>query len=242
MSLNPDTQAPESPPTYTESELTNDIWEPTILVLNKTTIHRESTNSPALYRLSRAVSAITAVTKVVELERIEHTVKTKLASNDLEPVVKPRSHHIYNLRYWRRPTGLGALMVGWTVPDIRIQSVSRSGTLGHLGLKRPRFQQKTELKVYPMDISGDVVSWLPSSSKNTKPVFQIKQKDGKNTWKDGDNRVIATEDLDGEDQHKLIITVSLHQEIVDALVALWCARIWQHSNQNIDEGLDSGKL
>jgi len=93
-----------------------------------------------------------------------------------------------------------------------------------------------------MDISGDIVSWLPSSSKNTKPVFQIQQKDGKSTWKDGDNRVIATEDLDGEDQHKLIITVSLHQEIVDALVALWCALIWQHSNQNIDEGLDGGKL
>jgi len=242
MSLNPDTQAPESPPTYTESGLTNDVWEPTILVLNKTTIHRESTTSPALYRLSRAVSAITAATKIVEFERIEHTVKTKLASNDLEPVVKPRSRHIYNLRYWRRPTGLSALIVGWTVPDIRIQSVSRSGTLGHLGLKRPRFQQKTELKVYPMDISGDVVSWLPSSSKNTKPVFQIQRKDGKSTWKDGDNRVIATEDLDGEDQHKLIITVSLHQEIVDALVALWCALIWQHSNQNIDEGLDGGKL
>jgi hypothetical protein len=82
--------APEEPPAYDEPA--NKVWEPIILVLADTTIHAESTDSMPLYRLSRAVAVLTASTQEDEFERVERTVKTR----DEEPVVKPRSRHIYN--------------------------------------------------------------------------------------------------------------------------------------------------
>ncbi|PVH95304.1 hypothetical protein DM02DRAFT_618000 [Periconia macrospinosa] len=227
----------ENPPAYKEP--TNEVWEPAILILADTTIYAESTDSAPLYRLSRAVATLTASTKEVEFERVEHTVEAKFD----EPVVKPRSRHIYTLKYMTKvPGGLGARVDGWESPNVFIQSVSRR-TMGHLGVKRSRFRPQKGLKVLPIDVSGKDSSFgsLPSFDKYAKPLFQIQPKDdGANVWTDGDGKALAVEDR-GEGQDKLIITASLHRETVDALVALWCGRIWQCSDENADpleEGLD----
>jgi hypothetical protein len=231
MSLN--FNDPERPPAYGEHN--SDVWEPIILILADTTIHAESIDSAPLYRLSRAVAVITKATKEVEFERVERSVRTE---SD-EPVVKPRSRHIYDLQYKSR-------LNGWDAPNVFIQSVSRR-TLGHFGVKRSRLSAKKGLKVLPIDMSGKTngVRGLPLFNKEAKPLFQIQPTgDRKSEWTDGDGNAIAVEDW-SEDQHKLIITASLHRDTIDALVALWCARIWQYSDEHterIHEGMEGGKF
>jgi hypothetical protein len=87
-----DSTSPKSPPPY--DEVVNELWDPTFLVLSDLSIHAESVDAAPLYQLNRAVATITQATKQVEFERIERKIKT----NAEEPVVKPRSRHIYNLK------------------------------------------------------------------------------------------------------------------------------------------------
>lgn len=231
----------EGPPAY--DELDNEVWEPTTLSLVGTTIHAGSTDSVPLYRLSRAVAMLTTSTEKVDFERIEHTVKTQ---SD-EPVITPRSRHIYTLKYMTKvPGGLGARVNGWDSPNVYTQSVSRR-TLGHLGIKRSRFLPKKELQVLPIDSSGKNSSFgsLPSFVKDAQPLFRIQPKDkGADVWQDSNGKVVAVQDH-SESQHKLAIMTSLPRETIDAIAALWCGRIWQKSDENskpLDEGLDGGKF
>ena len=200
-----DYTSPENPPSYDDDD--DELWEPTILVLADLTVHAESVDSAPLYRLNRAVASITQSTKQVEFERVERTVK---GSTD-EPVVRPRSRHIYNLKYMRNPPGSLEPMPSES-PQAYIQAASRQVTISSVGLKKPR--------------------------------FQIQEKDGKDQWTDSDGNAVAVEDH-GDGQHRFIITASLHRDTIDALVALWCCRIWQHSAEHaksLDEGMDGGEF
>jgi hypothetical protein len=234
--MSPDSGSLEDPPTY--SNITNEIWEPTILVLAETCIHAESVDSAPLYQLNRAVARITRATAQVEFERVERTVKM----SDYEPVVKPRSRHIYNLHMVNGVPG-GLEQIPSHSPRCYIESVSRR-TIGSIGIKKSHF--RSHWMVLPIDVSGNNSKYasLPTFIKDTKPIFQIQQKNGKNEWTDGEGKAVAVED-DGDDQHRLIITTSLHRDSIDVLVALWCCRIWQYSDEHTErlkEGMEGGKF
>lgn len=102
------------------------------------------------------------------------------------------------------------------------------------------------MKVVPIEMSkGGSNYGLPTFKKDAKPLFQIQPKENGAEWMDGDGKAIAVEDRSDEGQHKLIITASLHRETVDALVALWCGRVWQYSAENkeaLHEGMEGGKF
>lgn len=97
-----------------------------------------------------------------------------------------------------------------------------------------------------IDFSKKGSNWgLPSFVKDAKPKFEIQPKDdGAGEWTDGDGKPVAVEDRrDG--QHKLVITKALPRDTVDVLVALWCGRVWQYSDENtkpVDEGLEGGEF
>lgn len=229
-------------PSYTESTHDVDkIWDPTILVLGGLSIHAESVHTPALYHISRAVAVITGSTKQVEFERVELVVR----DGTEEPVVKPRSRHIYNLKYVAQiPGGIGSPEAVGS-PATYIQSVSRR-TLGSIGIKRPTKHSRAKAKALPIDVSGKHSAYasLPSFIKNASPIFEMSEDKSKNEWTDKNGNAIAVEDWD-DGQHKLIITASLPQSSVDAMVALWCCRIWQISAESapvLDEGMERGKL
>jgi len=232
-----DSTSPESPPSY--NDIDNELWEPTILVLAGVTVHAESGDSAPLYILNRAVASITQSTERVEFERVERTIK---GSTD-KPVVKPRSRHIYNLVYMKGPPG-GLEFMPSESPHAYVQAVSRRVRIGSVGLKKTRFRSR--VTALPIDTSGKNSKYagLPSFHKDTKPLFQIQQKDGKNQWTDSDGNAVAVEDH-GDGQHRFIITASLKRHTIDALVALWCCRIWQHSAENakgLDEGMEGGEF
>jgi hypothetical protein len=235
-----DSRLSEDPPTYDDQE--NEMLHPVAFIIAGTNILAESTDSVPLYSLSRAVAMLTTSTAEVAFERIERQIKV---TSD-EPMIKTRARHIYTLKYITTiPGGLGARVHGWESPNVYIQSVSRR-TLGHLGIKRSRFLPKTSLKVLPLDMSGDKIGFgLPSFLTDTGPIFHIQiRSDGTSIWKDKDNAMIAVQHLI-EGQHKLITTTSLPRQTVDALVALWCGRVWQYSDESttpLHEGLNGGEL
>jgi hypothetical protein len=92
----------------------------------------------------------------------------------------------------------------------------------------------------PVEVSG-----LPRFVKDAQPLFRIRRdEDGKYRWEDGEGNGVAVED-EGDGQHRLLIGVSLCRQRVDALVALWCCRLWKVAAENspaVDGGLDGGMV
>jgi hypothetical protein len=169
----------------------------------------------------------------VEFQRVQYTVKTTSGG---EPTVKPRDRHIYNLKHNHTvPGGLQS----WPSesPNFFIQSVSSTTKeVGTLGLKRSRFPGRKQWKALPVDLSGKHSKndyGLPTFVKNAEPLFEINHKEAVYEWTDGEGKAVAVED-EGEDTHRLIVTASLPRKTLDALVALWCCRMWQHSADNTE--------
>jgi hypothetical protein len=229
----------EQPPSYvdaTDNDV-NEILQPTILVLAGQSIHAESAASAPLYQLDRGIASLGHATQQVEFERVDRTIKT---SSDGEPSIKPRARHIYNLKHQKNSPG-GIEPLPSYSPHYFIKSVSRK-TLGDVGIKKSHF--RSQWKALSIDALGKQNDrGIPQFIKDNKPLFEIHQKNDRYEWTDADGNAIAVED-EGEDQHRLVITASLHRETMDALVALWCCRIWQYSADHEErphEGLERGK-
>jgi hypothetical protein len=174
----------------------------------------------------------------VEFERVERTIKTSGG----EPAVKPRSRHIYNLKYAKdAPGGLESLPSD--SPHYYIQAVSRR-TVGNVGLKKARLW--TRWRALPLDISGKNSSYgIPRFIDGVQPLFKITPRHGGGyEWVDGYGTAVAVEDV-GEGQHRLIVTASLRRDSMDMLVALWCCRVWHYSvehSERVHQGLEGGKF
>jgi hypothetical protein len=207
MSLN---DGSESPPLY--DDVVNEICQPTILVLAAQSIHPESADSAPLYQLSLAVESLTPVTSQVEFRRVERSVKTRTG----EPTVKAWTRHIYNLRYGRKSS------------YCYIQAVSRR-TVGSVGLKKSLL--RSHWTALPMEVSSKNSGC--GFVKDAQPLFNTTFKGGRYEWTDGDGNAVAVED-DGEDQHRILVTASLRQDSMDALVALWCYRIGAYSAKHTE--------
>jgi hypothetical protein len=206
----------ESPPPYDDAM--DEICQPTILVPAAQSVHTESADSAPLYQLSLAVESLTPVTSEVEFQRVERTVRMTAG----QPTVKPRTRHIYNLRYLKNTPGV----VPSDSPHCYIQAVSRR-TVGSVGLKKSLLQsQWTALPVEISSESGDY--GLSHFVKDAQPLFKLTLKGGRHEWTDGEGNAVAVED-EGEDQHRIIVTASLRQDRMDALVALWCCRVGWYS-------------
>ncbi|KAK3935256.1 hypothetical protein QBC46DRAFT_54906 [Diplogelasinospora grovesii] len=218
--------APESPPSYNRyPDDANDTWQPTIFVLNKKSIHAESADSPPLYKLSVGCSEFgltQAVTSQVELElkRLERTALTSKTTG--ETTISTRQRHIYNLNQIKDACG------GLDTPLYFIQATTSEFTLGDIGLKKLSSLYLRGWKALPVEVSGN----LRPSFKDGSPLFNISQRgdDGRRyEWADAVGKPIAVQEVEGEDQHRLVVTVTLQRELMDALIALWCCRVWQSS-------------
>ncbi|KAG8166014.1 hypothetical protein KVR01_004566 [Diaporthe batatas] len=220
----------DGPPQY---DAVVDVCEPTILILAGQSIHAESADSAPLYQLNRGIATLTHTSHNVELQRVQYSVKTTPGG---EPAVKPRDRHIYNLRHEHKVPG-GYDSWPSESPNFYIEPVSSTTKeAGTLGLKRSRFPGRKHWTVLRVDKSGKHSKkdlGLPTFYRNTKPVFEIDHKKGGYEWTDGEGKAVAIED-EGEDTHRLIVTASLPRKTLDALVAMWCCRMWQYSADNTE--------
>ncbi|KAF2746595.1 hypothetical protein M011DRAFT_468301 [Sporormia fimetaria CBS 119925] len=229
----------DNPPAYNEPP--NTTLEPTTFLLSETNILTETPNPTPLYTLSRAVARLTKATKEVEFSRIEHTV----TSPSDEPQDKPRARHIYNLKYMVEvPGGLGAKVNGSTSPVLFLHSMSRRNLYSHVGIRRSRLHPyKKEMQVLPIELSEGENWGLPKFKKDAKPIFTIRTGDEGAEWMDGNGRVVAVEERSEEKEYRFVMMVELERGIVDVLVALWCARVWQGADEGrekVGEGIDEG--
>lgn len=230
----------DTPPLYDEVV---DVCQPTILILAGQSIHAESADSAPLYQLNRGIATLTHATQNVEFQRVQYSVKTRSGG---EPAVKPRERHVYNLKHNHKvPGGLES----WPSesPQYYIESVSSTTReAGTLGLKKSRFPGRKQWRVLSVDLTGKNSKYdygLPTFITDAKPVFEINHKKAGYEWTDGEGKAVAVED-EGEDTHRLIVTASLPRNTLDALVALWCCRMWQYSadnTQGIHHGMEGRK-
>lgn len=231
---------PDQPPPYDDPE-ENDVnktLQPTIYVLSGQSIHAESADAAPLYQLNRGVAKLTYATSEVELKRVDRAVKTDGYG---EPTIRPRARHIYDLRYIKGIFGTPQSLPSDS-PPFFVQAISRK-ELGHFALKKSHM--RSHWKALPVDPTGKSSRYkLPAFRKDASTIFEIRRKNGRYEWTNPNGDAIAFED-GGEDQHRLIVTTPLPRETVDALVALWCSRLWQYSAENeepIYSGMDGGKF
>lgn len=206
---------------------------PQILVLNGQTIHSASPNSDVLYSLSRGIASLGHATSQVTLERV--------VARDGDPASKPRPQHMYNLKHLTKAPG-GLAKLPSDTPHYYIEKVS-SMALGSYGLQKSPF--RSQWKSLPLDTSGKQSEYkLAKYVKDSDPIFQFaKAKDMyamKNvySWDDASGGSVAVSSID-DTQHQLRITTELPNEMLDALVGLWCCHLWQQSadtKEPINEG------
>jgi len=215
-----ETHTTASPPSYTEavSDAADDL-QPVILVLAGQSIHAESDQTVHLYEVNRGIAHLGPSTSVVEFARIERS------SSAGGPRAKQRSRHIYNLHHVQSPT---------RVPSARraeyfIQAVAAPARrLGHLGLKQARTLADDRWTALPVDMKGWTELDRPPFVADAGAVFEAQLRQGGCKWVDGDGRDVAME-YDSDRERRLLVTASLQRETLDALVALWCCRVWQGS-------------
>lgn len=228
----------EDPPSYEDvaNGDSNEMMQPTILILAGQTIHAESADSAPLYRVNRGVASLTRATVEVEFERLERRIRDENG----EPVMRQRSRQIYDLLQARHPLGPRQDMP-LESPRYYIKAASKR-TGGNLGLKKSLF--RNHWKSLPVDVTGkNSMFALPQFIKDEKPMFETRLKGDRYEWTDGEGNAIAVEDM-ADDQHRLIITAPMPRYTMDALVAMWCCRLWEYSAAHapkIHEGMEGGK-
>lgn len=219
----------ENPPPYEESPeddaLADPILEPAIFVLTGQTIHVETVDSPPAYELSRGVASLTKSTVKVTFERFDKIIGSSTAADGRIPTVKRRRRHLYDLRRTAKMPRIG-LSRGrhkYDAPEYYLHSVSRR-TLGHIGLQK--FSNggfSAGFSAVPVYIAASQARWADWRP----PLFRLQRKADKSEWISvNDETTVAVEDTEDNEQ-RLIFMRALPRREVDALVALWCCRIWQ---------------
>lgn len=126
-------------------------------------------------------------------------------------------------------------------PPVFVKTASRR-SLGSFAFEKSLLRLRW--KALPVDISGkSSKANLTAYAKVGKPLFEVRLKNGAYEWADAEGNAIAVGD-EGEEQQRLLVTVELQRETVDALVALWYCRLWQYSAENeapLYSGSDYGK-
>ncbi|RYC61993.1 hypothetical protein CHU98_g4233, partial [Xylaria longipes] len=181
--------------------------------------------------LDRAIALLSRVTAKVTLERVDRIVCT---SSDNEPSLRDHRRHVFTLeRSWTVYNSLPS-----NCPHFFARAVSKRA-LGHFGLKKARLL--CAFTALPLDIAGKSNKLgLPGFANDAQPLFKLRRRDGRWEWADKNGNAVAVED-EGDDTHRMIVTAQLPRTTLDALVALWCCRLWEYSadyTEEVQQGID----
>lgn len=206
-----------SAPSYAEavSDAADDVLQPAILVLDGQSIHAESDPTVHLYEVNRGIAHLGPATSIVEFARMERSAGS----------AKQRSRHIYNLHHQQPPLRVPSAQRA----EYFIQAVAAPARrLGHLGLKEARALGAEYWSALPVDMKGWAELDRPPFVADAAPVLEAHHRQGAWKWIDSEGHDVAME-YDSDQEHRLLVTASLQRETLDALVALWCCRVWQQS-------------
>jgi hypothetical protein len=229
----------------------DEMQDPAILIVSGQSIFAESVNSPELYRLNRGITSLSYATSNVEMARIERTVRQK--SDD--PTIKQRERHIYNISNAMQGMRSQILTMAAGIPRIYASPVSSRNTLGKPLAFRRRVPGLSSLRKRmgssssSSSSSSRVVEWQAVSLKRAADsnvprffnddegggdvLFEVRRLDKKEDrveWVDCEGNAAAFEE--GERRRvepTIVVTKAMRRVELDALVALWCCRLWERS-------------
>jgi len=205
-----------SPPSYAEavSHTVDDLPQPVILVLDNQSIYAESSPTIKLYEVNRGIARLGRATLNVKFSRIERSAGS----------TNQRSRHIYDLHH--TPTLVRIPSTQYAEYFIEFLAAP-ARRLGHLGFKTGHGVPE-DWTALPVDMKGWSELHNPPFVAGAAPVFEAHHRSGVCKWMGGNGHDVAVE-YDSDPQHRLLVTASLQRETRDALVALWCCRLWQQS-------------
>lgn len=222
------------PPAYEEEDgdKPSDMIEPLLLSFTNKVIARlpqtlQDDEPLEMYTLSWDFLHNPRYGRDVDLQRVVRTLKTTSAG---DPKVRLRERLAYAIRCLSEPTVAAELSTIVNTPRAWVSKASRSA-MGSFGLKpaslwrkKGAFKAVKLMKGTPKAVGQVGLEQPPVFDKGEKkPLFEI-SKDG--VWTDADGQVLARAE-DGEGSEKRLITnVHMRRDVLDALVALWCCRIW----------------
>ncbi|KAI1079650.1 hypothetical protein F5B20DRAFT_543067 [Whalleya microplaca] len=231
MATNSNSQSRKNWPPYEDAdeEPWRDVVEPTKLVLAGQSVYAEADESTPLYVMNQDVTTLTHKSPTVTFERVElDTVEDE--SIDSEDFTKQRNRHLFYLAHpaeAHRRAELGA--------SYYITSVSRQ-TVGNVKLEKPTKSLPFQKPEFRALLSENRSAWdSPLFDKDTETLLfdaRPRWKRGRYEWLDSSGKVVAFEDDAKDGRCKLVVTIPLQRESRDALVALWCLRLWHDSAQS----------
>ncbi|KAJ9165553.1 hypothetical protein NKR19_g272 [Coniochaeta hoffmannii] len=193
----------------------DDLLQPVILVLDGQSIYAESDPTINLYEVNRGITSLGRATLNVKFTRIDRS-----AGN-----ANPRPKHIYDLHH--TPSLVRVPSTHAAEYFIEALAAPARRLLGHLGFRTTHGIPK-DWAALPVDMRGWSELHYPPFVAGAAPVFEAHHREGVCRWTDGDGRDVAVE-YDSDRQCRLLVTAPLPRETRDALVALWCCRLWQQS-------------
>lgn len=214
---------PSSPGHRTAYQAASDIVQPGIFVLSGQQIYATSNPTLSLYELNRGITNLGHATSVIEFSRVEQ----RKGSSDSPHVTRRVPRHIYNLHHFRS----SSLSNPSQYADCFVKAVAApSRRLGHLGLKTPRglTSPVAHWTAAPIDMKTSTEWSRPRFIADVAGLWEAQYKKGVCKWNDMAGNDVAIEyETEHMQQPQLVITAALERGHLDALVALWCCRVWQ---------------
>lgn len=186
--------------------MVDEVLQPEVLTLHRESITSDAAPDEERYKLSHCV----AFTLPREKKGTTYDQRIKLQSSrgHLFFLVRPHPH---------KPTGTWHIMSKWPEEEEDHQIVLQASKEQFTALLRAEVVHTTVPSSHPEDDHDILLTMKPRWLSTTE--FN---------YLDGDGRQLACEERDGH-EYKLIVTVEMSRGLRDALVALWCLRVWRET-------------
>lgn len=218
---------PDLPPPYEEDDgdKPGDMVEPLLLSFTNKSIASlplAAGEEPIeMYTLSWDFMHNPKYTRDVSLHRIVRSLRM-ISSGD--PKVKLRERPAYYFRCMTRTSmqvDTLRMPTAWACRDSRSE-------LGNFGLRQKRRDKSVEVrsieKATPRAVGAGLLEVVPRwSARDEKTLFSVSRG---GAWKDANGEQVALAEERTGGEHTLRTSRALRRDTLDALVAVWCCRLW----------------
>ncbi|KAL2837125.1 hypothetical protein BJY01DRAFT_221313 [Aspergillus pseudoustus] len=228
--MDPNSKYSDPPPPYEET-LSQAIESPGLpavtVVLDGQAIRDEATSAP-LYQLSRSVTTLPRTppkNSSIIFERMENGIPEKVKSSE---TVQTRHRHLFYLAH-PADAKYRTDIPGYYITCVDIETVGNI----HLETSKSRLQ-KTEFSAQLSPRRTASHRPLFDEAGETSTLFTArpgKWVSSRYIWTQKNGSQVAVEDGKGE-EHKLVITSPMKQDVRDALVAVWMLRLWYETAES----------